>query len=687
MNQRLILKDLNCPHCAGVIEEKVRGLSYVNTAEFNMVTKIIDIDTSENNSSLFEDVKKIVKQTEPEVTVLSEEEKAEESGEEEDGITRLLVIRLIAGLCLTAGAVLIQSFNFKIGLYITAYIVFGYDVVIKALKNIAKGEVFDENFLMSTATIGAFFIGEYPEAAAVMLFYQIGELFQDLAVGRASRSVKSLLNIMPENANVVTHHGINEVPSKTVRKGSVILVKAGDKVPLDGIVLEGESYIDKKALTGESLPELVKVGERVLSGSINGSTPLKVRVEKTYSDSTAQKILRLTEEAAGKKSKAEKFITKFAKIYTPMVVFLAVLIAVIPTVITGFSEFNTWLYRAIIFLAASCPCALVVSIPLGFFAGNGKASAAGVLIKGSAYIQSLAEADTAVFDKTGTLTEGVFKIANVKGIDSTRWELLNICGSVEKYSSHPIAKAICSEAKEAYNIEISEYEEISGMGIKAKTADREYLAGNAALMDKFGVNYTADSDSKTTIYTASNRKLIGTVTVADAIKKDSEKTISALKNMGIKTVLLTGDKKESADEFNKKLKLDEIKSELLPADKLKEVEALYKKGSKTIIYVGDGINDAPILRRADVGAAMGGLGSDSAIEAADCVIMSDEPSKILSAISISRETMRRIKQNTTFVITVKVIVLAVSAVGLGNMWLAVFADIGTALIAILNSIR
>ncbi|MCD7778973.1 MAG: cadmium-translocating P-type ATPase, partial [Clostridiales bacterium] len=572
-------------------------------------------------------------------------------------------------------------------LYIAAYIIFGYDVIIKAVKNIAKGEVFDENFLMSIATIGAFFIGEYPEAAAVMLFYQIGELFQDLAVGKASKSVKSLLNIMPENANIITDEGIREIPSKDVKRDDVIVVKAGDKVPLDGIVLEGESYIDKKALTGESLPELVKAGEKVLSGSINGSTPLKIKVEKTYSDSTAQKIFRLTEEAAGKKSKAEKFITKFAKIYTPTVVFLAVAIAVIPTLITGFSEFNTWLYRALIFLVASCPCALVVSIPLGFFAGNGKASAAGVLIKGSTYIQSLAETDTAVFDKTGTLTEGVFIIADVKPLGTTKEELLSLCGSVEKYSSHPIAKAIYRETQETAKTEISEYEEISGMGIKAKAEGKDILVGNAALMKKFGVDCDTRKDSKTTVYTSVNGKLAGIITVADTVKKDSEKTISSLKNMGIKTVLLTGDRKESADEFNRELKLDEIKSELLPADKLSEVENLYKNGSKTIVYLGDGINDAPVLRRADVGAALGVLGSDSDLEAADCVIMSAEPSKILDAISISKETMRRIKQNTTFVIAVKVIVLAVSAVGLGNMWLAVFADIGTALIAILNSIR
>ncbi len=647
-----------------------------------------------------------MKETEPKVKVLTEDEEREHSGhshdhnhshnhshdhshshhheEEEEGVSAVLIIRLLAGLGLLAGAVFTEG-TLSLCLYICAYIIFGYDVIIRAVQNLLRGELFDENFLMSIATIGAFFIGEYPEAASVMLFYQVGEFFQDLASGKAARSVKSLLNIMPENANLITEQGVEEVSSKSVSVGDLVLVKAGERVPLDGIVEEGEAFINKQALTGESLPEKAACGDTVLSGSVNGSSPLKIRVTKPYSDSAAQKIARLTEEAAGKKSKAENFITKFARIYTPTVVLLAVLIAVIPTIFVG--DWRVWLYRALIFLVASCPCALVVSIPLGFFAGNGRASSRGILIKGSSYIQSLAETDTVVFDKTGTLTEGEFKIAEVKPVGVSEAELLKICGSVEGYSTHSIAKAVFEAAGADSSLEAEGFEEISGKGVRAVLKGKTVLAGNAALMEENGIEFERSEDELTSVYTALDGKFIGTVTLRDGLKPDSKNTVKELKKMGIKTVLMTGDKKKSAAKIGGELELDEVYSQLLPQHKLEKLEGLYKKGSRVTAYLGDGINDAPVLRRADVGVAMGALGSDSAIEAADCVIMSDEPSKIIEAIRLSKMTMARIKQNTVFVIGVKVVVLALSAVGLGNMWLAVFADIGTALIAILNSIR
>ncbi len=688
MNQRLTLKDLNCPHCAGVIEEKTSHLKGVRNASFNMMTKVMDIELEGENDSLIEEVKNIVKETEPSVTVIPYENRKTDDDDDDDGITRLHVIRLVAGLALLFAAVIFSRRGIvSLPFYIAAYIVFGYDVIINAVRNILHGELFDENFLMSIATIGAFFIGEYPEAAAVMLFYQVGELFQDIAVGKASRSVKSLIEIMPENANLVNGNEVITIPAKDVEPGQILLIKPGEKVPLDGVVTEGSSYIDKKALTGESVPEYIKEGDSIPSGAINGNTPVKIKATKGFENSTAQKIVRLTEEAASKKSKAERFITGFAKVYTPTVVFLALAVAVLPTLYFGFDTFSDWLYRALIFLVASCPCALVVSIPLGFFAGNGKLSSKGILVKGSSYIQSLAEADTVAFDKTGTLTKGIFRIESVSPVGISAEELLDLCGCAETYSNHPIAAAICMSAKKDRDIAITDYEEISGMGVRAVCDGKAVLAGNSALMDKFGIKYNKLKYDSTTVYVAIDNRFAGTITVADTVKEDSKKTISSLKAKKIKTVMLTGDNGESAERLNSILMLDEVKSGLLPGDKLDCIEKLYENGSKTIVYLGDGINDAPVLKRVDVGTAMGGLGSDTAIEAADAVIMNDEPSKILTAIELSGKTMARIRQNTVFVIAVKIIVLIISALGFGNMWLAIFADIGTALIAILNSIR
>lgn len=689
MNRKIMLKGLDCPHCTAVIEEKISSLPYVSAAVFNPVTKIMDISLDKDSEKLDGDVKKIVAATEPSVQVLdfSENQQGAHADDDDDeGITPVHIIRLVSGLVFLFAAIFFKTEAVRIPLYIVSYVIFGWDVVLKALRNIAKGQIFDENFLMSIATIGAFLTGKFAEAVSVMLFYQIGELFQDMAVGKASRSVKNLLNIMPENANLITEDGISVVPSEKINTGDMILVRPGEKIPLDGIVAEGSSYVDKKALTGESLPEEAVCGSAVLSGEINGSSPLKIKVTKISSDSTAQKIIRLTREAASKKSKAERFITKFAKIYTPVVVFAAVAIALIPLIFAGPESFFVWFDRALIFLVASCPCALVISIPLGFFAGIGRASSRGILIKGSTFVQSLAEADTVVFDKTGTLTEGSFSIEKIEPVGVSEKELLSICASAESLSSHPIAAAISNTSEE--KIPLGDYEETSGMGIRAITNDnREILVGNLALLKKYNVSAPAADDSITTVYAAADGKYIGKIVLKDTVKKDSRQTIANLRAKGIKTVLLTGDKKESAEEIGRTLGLDSVRWELLPSDKLSCLEKLYDEGSKTIAYLGDGINDAPVLRRADIGVAMGGLGSDAAIEASDCVIMSDEPSKILEAVSISKTAMSRIRQNTAFVISFKIFVLVISAIGFGNMWLAVFADIGTALLAVLNSIR
>ncbi len=570
-------------------------------------------------------------------------------------------------------------------IFAVPYIYIGYDVILRAGKNILKGDVFDENFLMMIATFGAFATGEYPEAVAVMLFYQVGEFFQSYAVNKSRASISELIDICPEYANLVTEEGVNRVDPDDVNVGDEILVKPGERVPLDGVIVSGSSMIDASALTGESVPVSAKEGEEIISGCVNGQGAITVKVTKPYCDSTVSKILELVENAADKKAKAENFITRFARYYTPVVVIGAVLLALIPSIITG--NWMEWIGRACTFLVISCPCALVISVPLSFFSGIGGASKKGVLIKGSNYLETLSEAKTVVFDKTGTLTKGVFKVTELNPESCEKEELLETAAICENYSTHPIAKSVMSEYKKAAPVpKGAEYEEISGHGIHVTAQGTELLAGNARLMNKFGVAFDECKSVGTVIYVAKNGKFLGSIVIADEIKEDAKEAIAALTKDGIKTVMLTGDRKQIAENIASKLGLSEVRSELLPADKVSELEKIMGEGKK-VCYVGDGINDAPVIARADVGIAMGSMGSDAAIEAADIVLMDDKPSKLKTAFAISRKTMRIVKQNIWFALAVKAAVLILGALGIADMWAAVFADVGVAVIAILNAMR
>ena len=578
------------------------------------------------------------------------------------------------------------------GLFIISYLVVGFEILKKAVRNIFRGKVFDENFLMAVATIGAFAIGEFPEAVAVMLFYQVGELFQSYAVDKSRKSIASLMDIRPDYANIEKDGKVEKVDPDEVKIGDIIIVKTGEKIPLDGVVVEGRSSLDTMALTGESVPRVVKTEDEVLSGCINKDGLLKIRVTKEFGESTVSKILDLVENASSKKSKSENFITKFAKYYTPTVVIIAVLLAFIPPIILkDFNAFSVWLYRALSFLVVSCPCALVISIPLSFFGGIGGASKMGILIKGSNYLEALANTETVVFDKTGTLTEGIFEVQDIYAEGIEKDELLRIVAHAENYSNHPIAKSV----KKAYNKEIDENiiknpQELSGKGIWARIDEKDILVGNEKLMLEEKIDFKKCDEVGTILYVAIDKKYVGYVLIADKIKQDSSKTIRELKAMNIKeTVMLTGDKKEVGEYVAKKLNMDKVYTELLPDGKVEKVEELLKQKSENgkLVFVGDGINDAPVLTISDIGVAMGGLGSDAAIEAADIVIMTDETSKISKAINLSKKTMRIVRENIIFAIFVKIAVLVLTAFGASSMWEAVFADVGVSVIAIINALR
>ena len=602
-------------------------------------------------------------------------------------------IKIIIALLLFLVATIVKFNNelIKNTIYIIAYIIVGFDIVKKAIKNITKGEIFDENFLMTVATIGAFGIGEFPEAVAVMLFYQIGELFQSYAVNKSRKSITNLMNIRPDYANIEKNGELQKVEPNNVKIGDIIVVKPGEKVPLDGIVVDGKSTLDTKALTGEPLPREAIKGEEILSGCINLNGVIKIEVTKEYSESTVSKILDLVENASSKKSKSENFITKFAQYYTPIVVIIALLLAIIPPLIIKDAIFSDWLYRALSFLVVSCPCALVISIPLSFFGGIGGASKIGVLIKGSNYLEAIANTEIFVFDKTGTLTKGVFEVQKIKAIDISEEELLKITAYSENYSNHPIALSI----KKAYGKEIDEKQivktqELPGLGIISKIEEKEILVGNEKLMKEKQIKFTKSNEVGTILYVAIEGKYVGYILIADKIKDDSVKLIKELKKNNIKqTVMLTGDRKDVGEYVAEKLKLDKVYTELLPTGKVEKVENLLKEKSKKgkLAFVGDGINDAPVLAISDIGIAMGGLGSDAAIEAADVVIMTDEPSKIVDTIHLSKKTMRIVKENIIFAISIKIFILILSAFGISTMWGAVFADVGVSIIAILNALR
>lgn len=602
-------------------------------------------------------------------------------------------IKIIISLIIFIFSLLVHFENIWINntLYLISYIIVGAEVVIEAVKNIFNGEVFDECFLMTIATLGAFAIGEFPEAVTVMLFYQIGELFQNYAVDKSKKSIASLMDIRPDYANVKRNNKIIKVDPDDVKIGETIVIKPGEKIPLDGIVLSGSSMIDTSALTGEAVPRKINAGDEVLSGCINQNGLLDIQVTKEFGESTVNKILDLVENASNRKSKSENFISKFAKYYTPIVVIIAVILAIIPPLISNNGTFLQWLYRALTFLVVSCPCALVISIPLGFFGGIGGASKLGILVKGSNYLEALSKTEVVVFDKTGTLTQGVFEVQKIHSKGISKEELIKLAAYAESYSNHPIAISVKKEYNEEINNNlISKIDELSGLGVVAIVDNRTILVGNDKLMKEKNIKYTRCDDIGTVLYVAVENKFVGYVVISDKIKEDSEKTIKELKKNNIKElVMLTGDKKEVAEDVADKLGIDKVYSELLPDGKVRKVEELIKgkpeKGK--LAFVGDGINDAPVLALSDIGIAMGGLGADAAIEAADIVIMTDEPYKVSTAIKISKKTMKIVRENIAFSITIKIAVLILSAFGLSTMWEAVFADVGVSILAILNSLR
>ena len=575
-------------------------------------------------------------------------------------------------------------------IYLVPYLVIGYDIVYKAARNISHGQVFDENFLMMIATFGAFGVGEYSEAVAVMLFYQVGELFQGYAVGKSRQSISDMMDICPEYANIEEDGVLKQVDPDDVEVGSIIVVKPGERIPLDGIVVEGESLIDTAALTGESVPRSAKAGDEIISGCVNGSGTLKVKTTKEFDDSTVAKILELVENASSKKAKVENFITRFAKYYTPVVTVGAVILAILPPLILG-GGWAEWIQRACIFLVISCPCALVISVPLGFFGGIGAASKIGVLVKGSNYLEAVAEMTTIVFDKTGTLTKGEFKVTDVITENGSKEELIELAALGEGYSNHPIANSI----REAYGKEldlnrVTNTEEIAGHGIKAVIDGKTVLLGNEKLMKSESIFYTSCKSMGTVVYVACNGVFEGAVVISDTIKDGAKEAIRDMKQVGVRhTVMLTGDRREAAETVAQTLGIDEVHAELLPGGKVEQVEALLKaeKEKERLAFVGDGINDAPVLTRADIGIAMGSMGSDAAIEAADIVLMDDDVTKIASVVRIARKTLRIVKQNIVFALAIKALVLILGALGMANMWEAVFADVGVSVIAILNSMR
>lgn len=610
---------------------------------------------------------------------------------EEEKNDKVLLARVILAIVLFSLAMIFTSApTFKISLLGISYLIAGYDILIKALKNIIKGKVFDENFLMGIATLGAIGIKEYPEAVMVMVLYQIGEYLQDKAVEKSQNSITELMDIRPDYANIEKNGDLTKISPYKVKIGNTIIVKTGEKIPLDGIIIDGTATLDTSALTGESKPSEVKIGDEAISGCINTNGLLKIRVTKEYGQSTVSKILDLVENASSKKTKTENFITKFAKIYTPVVVLAALFLAILPPLIFG-SNFSVWINRALTFLVISCPCALVISVPLGFFAGIGGASKCGILVKGSSYLELLSKPETIVFDKTGTLTQGCFKVVKiVQQEDTTKEELLELTAYAESYSNHPIALSI----KKAYakNIDknkISEISEIAGNGVRAEINGCSILVGNENLLKNHNISYQKANEAGTIVYTTKNNKFLGYIVISDELKEDSQKAIMELKKLKLQTVMLTGDTEESGITVAKELNIDKAYTQLLPIDKVDKIEDIIeqKTKNKSVIFVGDGINDAPVLTRADVGIAMGGLGSDAAIEAADVVIMDDKPTKVATAIKIAKQTLTIVKENIAFALGIKVLFLILGAFGFVTMWGAVFADVGVTLIAVLNSLR
>ena len=740
MEIRLVLNGLDCANCANKIETKVNKINGVKEATVNFSTTLLIAEIKEESlkDEIINEIKSIVKKLEPDVKVeeklnnkviknttseckgsccstsfengevkkCTEKTKINKNethnhthsnglSENNAGVIEYIKenIMLIIGTLIYLVALAYNGNNNSVYiiLFIASYLVIGGEVILTALKNITNGEIFDENFLMSIATIGAFFIGEYPEAVAVMLFYQIGEVFQGYAVNKSRKSISSLMNIRADYANVLRSNNEVKVSPEDVSLNEVILIKPGERVPLDGVVLSGESFLDTSALTGESVPREIKAGDEILSGEINNSGVLKVRVTKEYGESTVARILELVENASNKKAPTEKFITKFSKIYTPIVVLVAVLVAIIPPIFIKGAVFSEWLYKALSLLVVSCPCALVVSIPLGFFSGIGAASKKGVLVKGGNYLEALKESEIIVFDKTGTLTKGVFKVTSINAKNISKDELLEITALGEANSNHPIAVSIAEAyGKKINKNEIESYKEVAGHGVEAIIRGKNVLLGNSKLMIKNNIFYDKVNTIGTIVHIAINSEYKGNIIISDEIKENVKEAIVELKNAGIKkTVMLTGDSKEVAEKVANDIGIDEVYSELLPSDKVNKLEEVLNKkvGNGKVLFVGDGINDAPVLARADIGIAMGGVGSDAAIEAADVVLMKDKIESISDAIRISRKTNKILWQNIIFSLFIKVAVMILVVAGLTNMWAAVFADVGVTLLAVLNSMR
>ena len=693
IRKEYIFDGLCCPLCTDKIQKRIRKLDGVKDVSLDFATQKLSLtlDNIGKLEGIIAEAGRIAKQYDPNV-VVSEAVTARKPAQNKETAslgTILNYTRLGIGAVLFAvGMIANVSGLSEFALLLAAYLFVGADVLWSALKNITKGHIFDEKFLMSLATIGAFCISEYPEGVAVMLFFQIGETFERIAIGRSRRSITALMDIRPDFANLKIGEKLKRVPPEEVAIGEYIAVRPGEKIPLDGIVIDGNSALDTSALTGEAMPRDVKCDDEVLSGFVNKSGLLTIKVTKPFGESTVSKILELVQNASGKKSKVEKFITRFARYYTPSVVFSALALAVLPPFLIAGAEFSDWLYRALVFLVASCPCALVISIPLSFFGGIGGASRNGILVKGSNYLEALYNVDTVVFDKTGTLTKGVFTVTDIVPTEGiSKEELLRLAACAESASTHPIALSIRREYEKPVDI-AGKIEETAGFGVKAVIDGKTVLAGNSNLLE--GIEIPVLAEMGTVVYLAVDGKYIGHILIADVVKPDSKQAVAILKKTGVKrTVMLTGDNKESGEKIAAELNLDNVFAELLPHQKVEKIEELEqsKISNGKIVFVGDGINDAPVLARADVGIAMGGVGSDAAIEAADVVLMTDEPSKVASAIQIARKTKAIVWQNIVFALGVKAAILTLGALGIANMWAAVFGDVGVAVIAILNAMR
>lgn len=705
----LSIEGLDCPNCAAKVERKINTLEGIKEANVDFLGKKIVVLADEiSENELVELIQTEVDKIEDGVKVFVPKVQAGESSSEGEDTGKIKKKLLIGGILFVLGIFVPKTlFIPKLAVFLVSYLVIGGDVLLSAFKNILNGQVFDENFLMAIATIGAFAIGEYPEGVAVMLFYQLGELLQGIAVNNSRKSIVSLMDIRPDYANIKVGEGIKKVSPEEIKVGEIIVVKPGEKVPLDGKIVKGASTFDTSALTGESLPREAKAGDDVLSGFINKNGLIEIQVAKVFSESTVSKILYLMENAGSKKSKTENFITKFARYYTPAVVITALIVAIFPPLLIQGATFSDWIYRALIFLVVSCPCALVISIPLGFFGGIGGASRHGILIKGTNYLEVLNNLESVVMDKTGTLTKGIFKVTevNVKNnikindfennkTELTKSLLLKYAAHIEKFSNHPIAQSIVAEyensvSKVDENV-VKDFEEISGFGIKVNINNHQFLAGNSKLMNLGNITFDKKENLGTAIYLAADGKYIGNILISDEVKEDSARAIKGMKENGVKEiVMLTGDNEAIGKNIAEKLGIDKVFTELLPNEKVEKLEEIYKTKSEKgkVAFVGDGINDAPVLARADLGIAMGGAGSDAAIEAADVVIMNDEPSKIVTAIKIAKKTKEIVWQNITIAFAVKIVVMALGLFGDATMWEAVFADVGVALLAVLNATR